>query len=83
MNIYTGISVFRMTVLYLEFGHPSRLCRTHVPDETPSVFHKLGLYAGTQVGIYVGIFVVRYVGCVGCVGRHLSRGRYSSYKINK
>lgn len=79
MNIYTGISVFRMTVLYLEFGHPSRLCRTHVPDETPSVFHKLGLSAGTQVGIYVGIFV----GYVGCVGRHLSRGRYSSYKINK
>lgn len=75
MNIYTGISVFRMTVLYLEFGHPSRLCRTHVPDETPSVFHKLGLYAGTEVGIYVGY--------VGYVGRHLSRGRYSSYKINK
>lgn len=74
MNIYTGISVFPMTVLYLEFGHPSRLCRTHVPDETPSVFHKLGLYAGTQVGIYVGIFV----GYVGYVGRHLSRGRYSS-----
>lgn len=79
MNIYTGNSVFRKTVLYMEFGHPSRLCRTHVPDETSSVFHKLGLYAGTQVGIYGGTFV----GYVGYVGRHLSRGRYSSYKINK
>lgn len=43
-------------------------------------FDKLGLYAGTEVGIYVGIFVVGYV---GYVGRHLSRGRYSSYEINK